>query len=103
MATVIRGKYAASTCHMCLKELPAGQSAVEVAPELLRAAQQYKLYCSPACATRDVHAALTAPVHGRLDQIAAAAEVRLCSQDEGPTSMHPCTSVCMGCLPCTFP
>ena len=93
MALVIRGKYAASTCHMCLKELPTGHSAVAVAPELLRGAQQYKMYCSPACASADKQAAQTAPVHGRLDQVAAAAEVQLCSRAETSTYMHPCTKV----------
>ena len=76
MATVIRDKYAASTCHMCLKELPTGHSAVELAPDILQGAQQYKRYCSPACASADVHAALTAHVHGKLDDIAAATQVQ---------------------------
>ena len=76
VATVLLAQYAASACHMCLRELPTGQSAVEVAPAVLHEAQQYKLYCSPACASADTHAVLTAPVHGRLDKIAAAAQVQ---------------------------
>ena len=91
MATVIRGKYAASTCHMCLKELPSGTSAVEMAPGILRGAQQYKLYCSPACASADTHAVLTAPVHGRLDAVAIAAQVQQSTWEHQFTNLRPCT------------
>ena len=76
VATVVRSTYASSTCHTCLKEMPSGSGAVQVAPTLLQGSQQYKRYCSPACATSDTHAALTAPVHGRVGAIAAKTQVR---------------------------
>ena len=48
---------------------------LQVAKALLQQAPQYKRYCSLACAEADSHAALTAPVHGRLDGAAARVKV----------------------------
>lgn len=75
VATVVRSQFAASICHTCFRDLPTGESAVQIGRTVLRGALQYKKFCSPECAVADSHDALTAHVHGRVKALAAAAQV----------------------------
>lgn len=73
MAAVVRSQFVKTVCHTCYRELPALARPGSVPDQA--AAAPNKQYCSRACALADTLAAVTNPIHAKIDKMAVKTQV----------------------------
>ncbi len=73
VAAVVRSQFVKTVCHTCYRELPALARPGSVPDQA--AAAPNKQYCSRACALADTLAAVTNPIHAKIDKMAVKTQV----------------------------